>query len=77
MYKPTNESPARIWARALREFDKLPGVDNDSARMNSVSDLVFIAQFEVDRFDEGESELTAQQVKPIRKFVDKWTGYSR
>jgi hypothetical protein len=76
MYKPTNESPARISARAFREFDKLEGVDNDPARINGIPDLVFIARFEIDHFDEGESELTAAQVKPIRKFVDKWDGYT-
>lgn len=76
MHKPTKESRARIWARALREFAALAGVDNDPARMHSVADLVFIARFEIDLFDEGDSELTAAQLKPIRKFVAKWDGYT-
>ncbi len=74
MYKPTNEIPACIWNRALREFRKLAGVDDDPARMNSVADLVFIAQFEIDFYDEGESELTKAEITPIRKFVKKWEG---
>lgn len=77
MYKPTNESPARIWARACREFDRLAGVDDDPARISSVADMVCISQFEIDLFEAGESQLTEVQLKPIRKFVDKWTGYSR
>ena len=46
------ESRARLWARALREFTALRGVDNDPARMRSIADLVFIAQFEIDLFNE-------------------------
>jgi hypothetical protein len=70
------ESAARVWARALREFSKLAGVDNDPSRINSVADLVFIAQFEIDLFNEGDSTLTPEEMKPIRKFVAKWDGYT-
>ena len=59
----------------MREFGKLYGVDDDPARTQEIPDLVFISQFEIDLFEAGESELTPAQIKPIRKFVDKWTGY--
>jgi hypothetical protein len=57
---------------ALRGFDKLAGVDNDPSRTKTIADLVFIAQFEIDLFDEGDSCLTAKQVAPIRRFVKRW-----
>lgn len=60
------------FVKAEHEFDKLAGVDNDPGRIRSIADLVFIAQFEIDLFEEGESQLTPAQIKPIRKFVAKW-----
>lgn len=57
---------------ALREFGKLAGVDDDPARTKTIADLVFIAQFEIDLFNEGDSCLTAKQLAPIRRFVKKW-----
>jgi hypothetical protein len=71
MIEQGKESAARLWARALREFDKLAGVDADPARMNSIADLIFIAQFEIDLVNEGESAI---DVRPHRKFVKKWSA---
>lgn len=59
------------YSAALREFSKLEAVDDDPARMNTVADLVFIAQFEIDLVEAGESEIN---VKPHRRFVEKWKG---
>lgn len=58
--------------KAMREFGSLAGVDNDPARTVTVSDLVFIAQFELDLANEGESELTSAELAKIRKFVKRW-----
>jgi hypothetical protein len=56
--------------RAYSEFSSLEGVDNDPARTNTIADLVFITQFEIDLVEAGESDIN---VKPHRKFVTKWT----
>ena len=58
----------------MREFNRLPGVDDDPARLRTVADLVYIAQFEIDHFNEGESEMTEAEVAPLRSFVKKWEG---
>jgi hypothetical protein len=54
-----------------RKAPVLEAVDDDPARMNSISDLVFITQFEIDLVDAGESEV---DVRAHRKFVKKWGG---
>jgi hypothetical protein len=58
--------------KAEREFGALAGVDMDPARMGTVGDLVFIAQFELDLAETGEGDLTAKELAKIRKFVSKW-----
>ena len=55
--------------KAYKEFSSLEGVDDDPARINTVSDLVFIAQFEIDLVEAGESTI---DVRPHRKFVKKY-----
>lgn len=61
------------YAKAEKEFLTLAGVDTDPARMVTVQDLVFIAQFEVDLAAEGESTLSAADLKKIARFVKKWS----
>jgi hypothetical protein len=67
--KFAEQRETRRWNRALKEFNKLEAVDDDPARMHTVADLVFIAQFEIDLVEAGESEV---DVRPHRKFVKKW-----
>ena len=55
--------------KAYNEFSNLEAVDNDPARTHTIADLVYIAQFEIDLAEAGESEV---DVKPHRKFVNKW-----
>ena len=55
--------------RAYDEFSRLEMVDNDPARTHTIADLVYIAQFEIDLVEAGESEV---DVRPHRKFVKKW-----
>lgn len=54
---------------AYDQFQKLEGVDDDPARTSNLSDLVFIAQFEIDLVEAGESTI---DVRPHRRFVKKW-----
>lgn len=61
------------YQRAEREFTALAGVDIDPARMGTVSDLVFIAQFELDLAAEGESTLSEPELAKIRRFVRKYS----
>lgn len=44
--------------------------DDDPARTLTVADLCFIAQFEVDLVDEGESHI---DVRKHRRFVSRWS----
>lgn len=60
------------YQKARHEFLSLAGVDADPFRMGTISDLVFIAQFELDLADEGESTLTGAELGKIRRFVKKW-----
>jgi hypothetical protein len=55
--------------RAYNEFSSLEMVDDDPARTHTIADLVYIAQFEIDLVEAGESEI---DVRPHRKFVKKW-----
>jgi hypothetical protein len=57
--------------KAFIQFSRLEGVDNDPARTQTVSDLVYIAQFEIDLVEAGESEI---DVTSHRKFVKKYSG---
>jgi hypothetical protein len=66
------ENDKALYAKAEREFMGLAGVDNDPARMGTVADLVFIAQFELDLAAEGESTFTDAELSEIRKFVRKY-----
>jgi hypothetical protein len=61
--------------RAENEFLALAGVDDDHSRRKTIADMVFIAQFELDLADEGESELSGRAIAKIRRFVKKWEGY--
>lgn len=58
--------------KARRSFGKLAGVNNDPMAQHTIADLVFAAQFEIDLFEEGDSELKASEIKPIRKFVQTY-----
>lgn len=60
--------------KAERDFMGLAGVDNDPARMDTVADLVFIAQFELDLAAEGESTLTPKDLAKIARFVKKYSA---
>lgn len=80
-YRPEQDVKTRAtdaaeskFKQAFREFSALAGVDNDPARTHTIADLVYIAQFEIDLFEEGGSELTAAEVRPVRRFVQKWKG---
>lgn len=59
----------KLFDRAWNEFINLEGVEIDPLRCTSIDDLVFIAQFEIDLVEEGESKIN---IKPHRKFVNKW-----
>lgn len=56
--------------KAYEQFSSLEAVDDDPARTNTVADLVFIAQFEVDLVEAGESDI---DVRPHRKFIKKYS----
>jgi len=60
------------YKKAESEFMGLAGVDADPARMGTVADLVFIAQFELDLAAEGESTLTGSELDKIRRFVKRY-----
>ena len=55
--------------KAYKQFSDLEAVDNDPARTHTIADLVFIAQFEIDLVEAGESDI---DVRPHRKFVKRW-----
>lgn len=57
------------YSKAYAEFSKLEAVDDDPARVKTISDLVYIAQFEIDLVEAGESDV---DVRLHRKFVKKW-----
>ncbi len=57
---------------AWGEFIDLPGVNSDPLTQTTIADLIFAAQFEVDHFEEGESELTSADIAKIKKFLHTW-----
>lgn len=58
------------YKKAESEFLSLEAVDADPARMDgTVASLVYIAQFEIDLVEAGESEI---DVRPHRRFIKKW-----
>ena len=61
-------------AKAWMEFTDLPGVSMDPSGQTTIANLLDAAQFEVDHFYEGESELTQTQVTKIKKFIKAWEG---
>ena len=58
--------------KAQSEFMGLPGVNNDPMAQHSIADLVSAAVFEVDLFEEGESELGLYEIRQIRRWLRKW-----
>ena len=58
---------------AWHQFINLPSVNIDPLSQDTIAYLVFSAQFEIDLFEAGESELTTREVAKIRRFVAKWT----
>ena len=66
------------YEKALREFDRLPHVNDDDLD-GTIDHLVFRAQHELDLENEGENEEIGQPMPKadyakITKFVKKWTG---
>ena len=61
-----------MYQKAKTEFFRLAGVDTDHSRMKTVSDLVYIATFELDLADAGESTLNLSELRLIRAFVKRW-----
>lgn len=72
--RTTDAAAATKFKQARNEFDRLAGVNNDALMQSEIADLVFAAQFELDLAAAGDSELTAAQLAPIRRFVRKWSG---
>jgi hypothetical protein len=68
MENPAGSIKARF-DKAYKQFSSLEDVDDDPARTPTVADLVYMAQFEIDLVESGESEV---DVTPHRKFVKKW-----
>lgn len=63
--------------KALKEFDKLPHVNNDDLD-GTIDHLVFRAQHEIDLYNEGEYHyidltMTKVEYNQLTRFINKWS----
>lgn len=58
--------------RAQQEFGGLLWVNNDPMAQSTIQDLLSAAEFEVDLYQEGESEATSAEIRKIQRFIKKW-----
>ena len=61
------------YAKAEWQFLNLAGVDADSGRMRTASDLVYIAEFEIDLAKTGGSTSKPSELRNIQTLIKRCT----